>query len=75
MPKYFFIVRSPYGVSDDDRGIELANEADAREFACNLVEAVKEDDECHNKGFECVVQDGDGVTLLVVLFDTPNVLH
>ena len=75
MPKYYFNVRSPHGVANDDKGIELANEADAREFAQTLIESIKEDEGWRNMGFECAVQNEDGVTLFVVPFDTPEILH
>jgi len=70
VPRYYFIVQSPNGIVDDDDGVALRHEAEARKYATQVIRDLKEDDPSFtSQGFELVVKDESGKELFVLSFD------
>ena len=69
VPKYFFTVRSPGGVVDDDKGRVLSDEANARDYARRVIRELNVDDGFTDRGFEIAVKDEKGSELFVIPFD------
>jgi hypothetical protein len=70
---YYFVVRGPFGVVNDDTGVDLPSEADAREFAVRFIQDLNEDNEYTDQRFEVSVRNDAGAELFVIPLDGSHI--